>query len=77
MDSIYAYEISGLRVEFPEGEPSPSRATATYDKTWDTGQANGKRNSGEEVERLTFEKTDEGWKIAREDELRVIRSSRQ
>jgi ketosteroid isomerase-like protein len=77
MNSIYAYEISGLRVEFPEGEASPARATATYDKTWDTSQTDGKRFSGEEIERLTFEKTDEGWKIVREDELQVLRTSRQ
>lgn len=77
MDSIYAYNISDLRVEFPVGEASPARATATYDKTWDTSRIDRKRNSGEEIERLTFEKTDGGWKIVREDELQVIRSSRQ
>jgi ketosteroid isomerase-like protein len=77
MNSINTYEISGLRVEFPEGEASPARATATYHKTWDTSQTDGKRFSGEEIERLTFEKTDEGWKIVREDELQVLRTSRQ
>lgn len=77
MDNIYAYEISDLRVEFPEGEASPARATATYDKAWDTSQTNGTRNSGEEIERLTFGKTDEGWKIVREDELQVIPTSRK
>jgi ketosteroid isomerase-like protein len=77
MDSLYTYEISDLRVEFPDGTESPSRATATYNKKWDTSQTDGKRFSGEEVERLTFEKTEEGWKIVREDELRVLRTSRQ
>ena len=77
LESIYAYEISDLRVEFPEGEALPARATATYDKTWDTSQTNGKRNSGEEIERLTFEKTAEGWKIVREDEIQIVRASRQ
>jgi hypothetical protein len=77
MDSIYAYEISDLRVEFPEVEASPARATPPTTKRGIPARQNGKRNSGEEVERLTFEKTDEGWKIVREDELQVIRTSRQ
>jgi ketosteroid isomerase-like protein len=77
MNSIYAYEISDLRVVFPDGTESPLRATATYNKKWDTSQTDGKRFSGEEIERLTFEKTDEGWKIVREDELQVLRTSRQ
>jgi ketosteroid isomerase-like protein len=77
MDSINAYEISDLRVEFPGVSTSTPRATATYDKTWDTSQTNGKRNSGEEIERLTFEKTDDGWKIVREDEIQIIRALKQ
>ena len=77
IDTIIVYDISDLHVEFPVGASSLPRATATYDKTWDTSQTDGKRNSGEEVERLTFEKFDDGWKIVREEELQVIRSSRQ
>jgi ketosteroid isomerase-like protein len=75
MENIYTYDISNLRVEFFDG--STPRATAAYNKEWDTSQIDGKRFSGEEIERLTFEKTDEGWKIVREDELQVIRTSRQ
>jgi hypothetical protein len=51
------------------------RAAATFRKHWET---TGRRPfSGEERERLTFVNTDDGWKIAREEELRVYWTKRR
>lgn len=77
IDAVNAYDISDLRIGLPGTPEYPFRATATYDKRWDTGQTDGRNNSGEEIERLTFQKTDGGWKIVREEEVQVIRSLRQ
>lgn len=77
INSINKYEISNLKVDFLSSSEAPNRATATFDKQWDTSQTDGKTFSGEEIERLTFSKTDEGWKIVREDELNIIRATRQ
>jgi protoporphyrinogen oxidase len=47
----------------------PSRAAATFHKVWDTRQFDGKTSSGEEIEKLTFASSPEGWKIVREEEV--------
>lgn len=72
--NINRYEITDLSVDFIGGS---SRATASFNKQWDTSQTDGKTFSGEEIEQLTFENTDEGWKIVREEELNIIRATRQ
>jgi ketosteroid isomerase-like protein len=80
---IRTYTVDDIKVEgLPtdselEHGVAPSRATATFHKAWETTQVNGKTFSGEEIERLTFSKSDEGWKIVREEELNIIRASRR
>jgi ketosteroid isomerase-like protein len=71
--NINRYEITDMRIDFIDGA---SRATATFNKQWDTSQIDGKTFSGEEIERLTFASYPEGWKIVREEELQIIRASR-
>jgi len=77
IDSIRQYDISDLKIETVDAADSATRATATYNKQWETSQTDGKTFSGEEVERLTFAMTAEGWKIVREEEVNVIRASRR
>jgi len=74
IENIRQYEISDIKTDVLHGA---NRATATYNKQWEVSQTDGKTFSGEEVERLTFARTDEGWKIVREDELNIIRATRQ
>jgi hypothetical protein len=79
---IQTYQIDDIKVEMlpalndPDDRIIPSRAAATFHKTWDTKQIDGKTSSGEEIERLTFANSPEGWKIVREEELNVIKASR-
>lgn len=79
---INTYQIDDIKIELlpalnnPSEAATPSRAAATFHKTWDTKQFDGKTSSGEEIERLTFAKSPEGWKIVREEELSVIRATR-
>jgi ribosomal protein S27AE len=79
---IQTYEIDDIKVELlpvvngPDDRVIPSRAAATFHKTWDTRQFDGKTSSGEEIERLTFASSPVGWKIVREEELNVIKASR-
>jgi hypothetical protein len=60
----------------PNGRIIHSRAAATFYKSWETTQLDGKTFSGEEVEKLMFASLPEGWKIIREEELKIIRVSR-
>ena len=82
IEYIQAYQIDDIKVEMlpalnnPDDRAFPSRAAATFHKTWDTRQFDGKTSSGEEIERLTFANSPEGWKIVREEELNVIKASR-
>lgn len=79
---IQTYQIDDIKVELlpvmndPDDKVIPSRAAATFRKTWDTRQFDGKTSSGEEIERLTFASSPDGWKIVREEELNVIKASR-
>jgi ketosteroid isomerase-like protein len=74
VDSIRRFEITDVNTNVFN---SSSRATATFNKQWETSQTDGKTFSGEEIERLTFAMTDEGWKIVREEELDIIRATKQ
>jgi ketosteroid isomerase-like protein len=81
MVDIRKYEVNDLRVGMVPGDNSSnginySRATATFRKTWDTLESDGKSFSGEEIEQLTFTSSPQGWKIIREEELKIIRASR-
>jgi hypothetical protein len=51
-----------------------SRDTAVYTKEWDAVESSGKTFSGEEIEKLTFNRLPEGWKIAREEEIKIFGS---
>ncbi len=53
------------------------RAAAAFQKAWETTQVDGKTFSREEIEKLTFTSSPEGWKIVREEELNIIRASRR
>jgi len=80
---IDTYQIGDIKIEIlpalhdRDDTAIPSRAAATFHKTWNYRQFDGKTSSGEVIERLTFTSTAEGWKIVREEELSVIRASRQ
>jgi ketosteroid isomerase-like protein len=80
---INTYQIDNIKIDMlpalnaRDDSAIQSRAAATFHKTWDTRQFDGKTSSGEVIERLTFTSTAEGWKIVREEELSVIRASRQ
>ena len=82
IENIQIYQIDNIKVELlPASKEAddtviPSRAAATFHKTWDTRQFDGKTSSGEEIERLTFASSLDGWKIVREEELNVIKASR-
>jgi ketosteroid isomerase-like protein len=81
MVDIREYEVNDLRVGMLPGDNSSiaisySRATATFRKTWDTLESDGKSFSGEEIEQLTFINSPQGWKIIREEELKILRVSR-
>jgi hypothetical protein len=69
---IRKYEVNDVRIEMlPTG-----RAAATFHKTWETLQRDGKIFSGEEMEKLTFSSSPEGWKIVRDEELHIIRAKK-
>lgn len=80
--NIQTYQIDDIKVELlpvandRDNRVIPSRAAATFHKTWDTRQFDGKISSGEEIERLTFASFPDGWKIVREEELNVIKTSK-
>jgi hypothetical protein len=82
IEYINAYQIDNIQVEMlpavkePDKKVISGRAAATFRKIWDTRQFDGKASSGEEIEKLTFASSPEGWKIVREEEVNVIRSSR-
>lgn len=75
------YEVNDLRVSLSGTSSSDNapnnRATATFRKTWDTLDKGGKSFSGEEIEQLTFAASPQGWKIIREEELKILRASRR
>jgi hypothetical protein len=81
--SIRTYEVDNIGVEsLPIDDYSGSginysRAAATFHKTWETAEVDGKTFSGEEIERLTFASSPDGWKIVREEEINIIRASRR
>jgi len=69
---IRKYHIDDVRIEMLP----TSRAAATFHKTWETLQRDGKIFSGEKIEKLTFSNSPEGWKIVREEELNIIRATK-
>lgn len=81
--NIRAYEVDDIKVDMlptenaGDGGTNTGRAAATFHKTWETTQTDGKTFSGEEIEKLTFASLPEGWKIVREEELNIIRVSRR
>jgi hypothetical protein len=82
MVDIRKYEVNDLRVGMVPGDNSSngmnySRATATFRKTWDTLESDGKSFSGEEIEQLTFTSSPQGWKVIRKEELKILRVSRR
>ena len=81
MVDIRRYEVNDIRVGILPGAYlvngiNYGRATATFRKTWDTLGTDGKSFSGEEIEQLTFTSSPEGWKIIREEELKILRVAR-
>jgi ketosteroid isomerase-like protein len=81
MVDIRKYEVNDIRVgmlpgDNPSNGTSYSRATATFRKTWDTLESDGRSFTGEEIEQLTFTSSPQGWKIIREEELKILRVSR-
>jgi hypothetical protein len=82
MADIREYEVSDVQVAMLPGVyvvngTNYGRATATFRKTWDTLESDGKSFSGEEIEQLTFTSSPQGWKIIREEELKILRVSRR
>jgi hypothetical protein len=67
---VHRYELSNLRIQWH----SPREAVATFRKTWDF--SGRKRFSGDEIEALTLVKTESGWRIKTERELKVFRRFR-
>jgi ketosteroid isomerase-like protein len=59
------YRITGLSI----APVSANMAFATVTKHWET--AGPRKQAGEERQRITLVRTDEGWKIAGEEEPRV------
>ncbi len=81
MADIRQYEVNDIRVATMPGVYvmngiNYGRATATFRKTWDTLESDGKSFTGEEIEQLTFTSSPQGWKIVREEELKILRVSR-
>ena len=81
---VRQYEIADIQVTvspaaetIPVNSPVHSRATATFDKKWDVAQSDGKTFSGEEIEQLTFASSPTGWKIVREEELKILSASKR
>lgn len=84
MVDLRRYEVKDIQVNaLPADDTSSedsvvySRATATFNKTWDETQSDGKTFSGEEIEQLTLASSPEGWKIVREEELKILRVSKR
>lgn len=83
ISEIRRYEVKDVHVEFlpddsnPSSTNRPSRATATFNKNWETLQNDGTVFSGEEIEKLTFSQLQEGWKIVREEELTILHAERK
>ena len=83
MEDIHIYEIDNVKIEMvpsennADGGTSTSAAAAIFHKAWETTQTDGKTFSGEEIEKLTFVSSPEGWKIIREEELNIIRASKR
>ena len=82
LPEIRTYTVNAIQVDAAPGETSSGgvtygRATATFRKMWDALESNGKEFSGEEIEQLTFKSSPQGWKIVREEELKIIRVSRR
>jgi ketosteroid isomerase-like protein len=76
--TVNQYAVRDVRVVIlPAGDHVARRGSATFRKTWDSSQVDGKTFSGEEIERLTFEDSVDGWKIVREEELQIFRTSRR
>lgn len=81
MVEIRQYEINDIQVamlpdEYIVNGINYSRAKANFRKTWDTLDSDGKTFAGEEIEQLTFTSSPQGWKIVREEELKILRVSR-
>ena len=75
MNGIRTYDVSGITIQMLPTEGA-IRAAATFRKTWEITQVEGKTFSGEEIEKLTFKSSPEGWQIVREEELQIIRASK-
>jgi hypothetical protein len=67
---VHQYDLRDLRIQWL----SPAEAVATFRKTWDF--SGRKRFSGDEIEALTLVKTNDGWRIKTERELKVFRRSK-
>ena len=81
MVDIRQYEVNDIRVATVAGVYvvngiNYGRATATFHKTWDALESDGKSFTGEEIEQLTFTSSPQGWEIIREEELKILRVSR-
>jgi hypothetical protein len=83
MLAIRKYDVSDVHVEVVSSvEPAADsvaygRATAVFQKEWDTAESTGKNFSGREIEQLTFTSSPEGWKIVREEEVKILQVSRR
>jgi serine/threonine protein kinase len=80
-ENVRIYQVDSIRIEMSPSENDPSqgitsrKAAATLHKVWEMSRTNGKTFSGEEIEKLTFVSSSDGWKIIREEELNIIRVS--
>lgn len=69
---VRKYEIRDIR--FTRAEDG--RVAVTFRKDWDTVSVAGDAFAGSEVGKLTFASYQEGWKIVREEELKILRVTR-
>ncbi len=65
---VRKYEITDVKI-FPDIN---GRYIATFKKTWDTIRTNGRPFSGEETQRLTFERFGSDWRIVGEEETNIL-----
>jgi len=83
MLNIRKYDVSDVHIEaIPSVRRAAnaveySRATAVFQKEWDATESTGKDFSGKEIGKLTFASSPDGWKIVREEEVRILEVSRR
>ena len=69
---VRKYNVTDVQISRAEGD----RLAATFRKDWDTLASSGKAFAGSEIEKLTFANYADGWKIVREEELKILHVTR-